>query len=76
MDQISEVKAYIGDSVYATTDPDRRGGFQDVKLTTENGERYGPSNTIYIDRDVWLSLKEFVKRHTDWDKNPQDPNLR
>lgn len=49
------MKAYIGDSVYA--DFDIRDG--SLILTTENG--YGPSNTIYLEPEVWRLLILYVE---------------
>ena len=48
-------RVYIGDGAYAEIDP--LGG---IILTTENGSGQ-PSNVIYLEPDVWDSLKEFVK---------------
>jgi len=48
-------KNYIGDSVYA--DFDQHG---QLVLTTENG--YGPSNTIYLEPEVYHALLEYVER--------------
>lgn len=46
-------KQYIGDSVYVETE---RGM---LKLTTENG--YGPSNTIWLEPEVYQQLVEYVQ---------------
>jgi len=46
-------KEYIGDSVYV--DFDGNG----LTLTTENG--LGPSNTIYIEPEVWTALEKYVE---------------
>lgn len=46
------MKIYLGDSVYVEYDGNR------IILTTENG--VGPSNTIYIEPEVWASLERFV----------------
>lgn len=47
------MKTYLGDSVYA----DIEWGM--VKLTTENG--FGPSNTIYLEPEVYEALARFVQ---------------
>lgn len=70
---MSEKKTYIGDSVYADMDQ-----WGDVVLTTENG--LGPSNTIYLDRDVLENFFKFVTLNRPLDvelcigcgKNPAD----
>ena len=50
------MKDYLGDSVYAET-----GDFPgEVILTTDNGD--GPSNTIYLDPQVFQALVQFVAR--------------
>lgn len=46
-------KEYLGDSVYVEVE----GGM--LKLTTENGEE--PSNTIFLEIDVYDALVEYVK---------------
>lgn len=46
-------KEYLGDSVYVTYDGNG------LILTTENG--LGPSNTIYIEPDVYGSLLAYVE---------------
>jgi len=43
---------YLGDSVYV----DHVNGM--LRLTTDNG--HGPTNTIYLDPDVFDSLMEYV----------------
>lgn len=48
------MKQYLGDSVYIDFD-----GFG-LTLTTENG--FGPSNTIYLEPEVWVAMKEYVDR--------------
>ena len=48
------MKTYIGDSVYA--DLNEAG---QIVLTTENG--FGPSNTIYLEHEVWDNLAMWVK---------------
>lgn len=50
---MSETKRYIGDSVYADFD-----GYL-IVLTTENG--YGPSNTIYLEPEVYVALTKYVE---------------
>lgn len=47
-------KTYLGDSVYAELNE-----FGQIKLTTENG--YGPSNTIYLEPEVYLALTEWAE---------------
>jgi len=47
-------KVYLGDSVYACLE---RGM---ICLTTENG--YGPSNTIYLEPEVYQALTRYVDR--------------
>lgn len=49
------MKAYLGDSVYVDIE---RGM---LKLTTENG--FGPSNTIYLEIEVFNNLVAYVRRH-------------
>jgi hypothetical protein len=51
-------KEYIGDSVYAEADE-----FGMLKLTTENGLPYDPSNTIFLEKEVWEALYSYVERH-------------
>lgn len=46
-------KMYLGDSVYAEWDG------CGITLTTENG--YGPSNTIYIEQEVWANLVDYIE---------------
>ena len=46
-------KRYLGDSVYVELD----GGM--LKLTTENG--LGPSNTIFLEPEVFISLKRYYE---------------
>lgn len=48
-------KSYLGDSVYA----DIENGM--IKLTTENGKPYDPSNIVYLEPEVYDSLLQFVK---------------
>lgn len=50
---MSQIKQYIGDSVYAELKDGR------LVLTTENG--YGPNNTIILESEVWVALKKFVE---------------
>lgn len=47
------MKVYLGDSVYAEIESGM------IKLTTDNGN--GPSNTIYLEYEVYLALVEFVR---------------
>jgi hypothetical protein len=49
-------KTYLGDSVYAVYDGNG------IVLTTENEGSFNPSNTIYIDSEVWTNLLNFVNR--------------
>lgn len=46
------MKVYLGDSVYVTWDGNG------LILTTENG--FGPSNTIYMEDEVYAALTEYV----------------
>ena len=46
------MKVYLGDSVYVDV---KHGG---LELTTENG--YGPSNTIFLEPEVYAALLEYV----------------
>ena len=50
------VKEYLGDSVYAEYD-----GYG-IFFTTENGLPDDPSNTIYVDPDVFKNLCDFHKK--------------
>jgi hypothetical protein len=50
-------KEYLGDSVYCEID--RNGTFV---LTTENGMPIDPSNTIYLEPDVFDALALYVTR--------------
>jgi hypothetical protein len=50
-------KVYLGDSVYV--DVNRAG---QLVLTTENGLPTDPSNTIYLEPDVYDALVLYVKR--------------
>ena len=56
----AERKVYLGDSVYIEIED---GMF---KLTTENGSRtasgVGPSNTIYLQPEVYTALTKYVER--------------
>lgn len=45
-------KRYLGDSVYAEVESGM------IKLTTDNGA--GPSNTIYLELEVYRSLDQYV----------------
>jgi len=47
-------KDYLGDSVYVDVDNGM------LKLTTDNG--YGPSNTIYLEPEVYEALTRYVQR--------------
>ena len=49
-----ETKTYIGDSVYAEVVDGM------ILLTTENG--YGPSNSIYLERQTYDELVRYVER--------------
>ena len=49
-------KVYLGDSVYATLDC---GG---IVLTTENGLPTDPSNTIFLEIEVYEKLVGYVSR--------------
>lgn len=49
---MTERKRYLGDSVYIEIE---NGMF---KLTTNNG--FGPTNTIYLEPDVYDALNEFA----------------
>lgn len=53
-DDCAGEQTYLGDSVYAC---ETRWG---IKLTTENGGI--PSNTIYLEPDVFENFLEFVKQ--------------
>ena len=53
---MSESKFYAGDSVYADTD-----GFG-IILTTENGLPSDPSNSIYLEPSVLISIVKFAFR--------------
>ena len=50
-------KEYIGDSVYVEV---IEGGT--LKLTTENGKEDDPSNTIFLEEEVYRNLLDYVKR--------------
>ena len=54
MNEPSQFKSYLGDSVYADWDG------CSVVLTTENG--YGASNTIVLEPQVLEALRLYVKR--------------
>lgn len=47
-------KTYLGDSVYAEINK-----YGQVVLTTENDD-HGPSNTIFLEPEVWAELVSFV----------------
>lgn len=53
---MSQPKAYLGDSVYATVD-----NFHPLVLTTENG--FGPTNTIVLEPEVIAALVAFLRAH-------------
>jgi hypothetical protein len=48
-------KSYLGDSVYAEVENGM------IKLTTENGLPTDPSNTIYLELEVYDNLVRFVE---------------
>lgn len=50
-------KRYLGDSVYVETEAGM------LKLTTENG--LGPSNTIYLEGEVFIALVDYVQAKAD-----------
>jgi len=50
----SKTKAYLGDSVYVDLDD---GGW--IVLTTENGLPGDPSNTIYLEPEVFKALQDW-----------------
>lgn len=55
------MKTYLGDSVYAEYDNAQVESGPDVlTLTTENGE--GPTNTIYLESEVFENLILFVNK--------------
>ncbi len=47
-------KRYLGDSVYAAVENGM------IKLTTENGKPDDPSNTIFLELEVFIELQRFV----------------
>lgn len=49
-------KTYLGDSVYVSTDG------SGLILTTDNGLPEDPSNSIYIEPEVWTALQLYVGR--------------
>ena len=53
-------KSYLGDSVYATRED------YGITLTTENG--HGPTNTIFLEPEVYQALMAFVKECTELDR--------
>jgi hypothetical protein len=59
------MKDYLGDSVYAEFDG------HGLTLTTENG--YGPSNTIYVEPEVWRAMTAFMKRMTETQTEKGEP---
>jgi len=48
------MKAYLGDSVYVDVDA------PGLRLTTENGEEDNPSNTIFLEAEVFTALVRYV----------------
>ena len=54
---MAEHKAYIGDSVYADFND-----FGQLVLTTENGLPNDPSNTIFLEPEVYAELLAYVER--------------
>jgi len=48
-------KTYLGDSVYVELNM-----AQQIELTTDNGD--GPSNTIYLEPEVYQALVKWVER--------------
>ena len=48
--------AYLGDSVYVAFDGNG------LVLTTEDGMEDGPTNTIYLESEVYRALMSFVAR--------------
>jgi len=61
---MSQHKTYLGDSVYADLRDSRT-----IELTTDNG--LGPSNVIFLEKEVYEELVQFAKRHFD-EEGPQD----
>lgn len=59
-------KDYIGDSVYVEIEDGM------IKLTTENG--MGPSNTIYLEPNVYDALNRYVERIEQMYKEEQAQN--
>lgn len=55
---MSDLKAYLGDSVYAKIDE-----FGRLVLTTENGYPDDPRNLIVLEPEVFLALENYVSRH-------------
>ena len=54
------MKTYLGDSVYADLchlDPSM------IKLTTENGLPGDPSNTIFLEAEVFAAFIAFARAH-------------
>lgn len=49
-------KSYLGNSVYVTTDG------HGIIITTENGLPGDPSNSIYLEPEVWSALQLYVGR--------------
>ena len=55
---MSNLKAYLGDSVYADIDD-----VGTLVLTTENGYPDDPRNIIYMEPQVLLALENYVSQH-------------
>ena len=51
-------KSYLGDSVYAETDPNSNG----IVLTTDNGHDDDPRNRIVLEPEVLNALRRFLAR--------------
>lgn len=68
------MKAYIGDSVYITIDA------LGVELTTENGLPTDPSNKIYLEWQVYLTMMKLVDEvfaeHARHSKKPRDDDKK
>ena len=55
-------KAYLGDSVYVEVEHGM------LKLTTENGD--GPSNTIFLEPEVYDALTQYMARRIRGGREP------